>query len=65
MIDIRVRNPALFDRLRIQAMLRGIADQRGEAVMLQILEQALATEFRRLDHQRAINTSCSEPQENS
>jgi len=65
MTAIRVRNPALFDRLRIQAMLRGIADQRGEAEMLRILEQALATEFRRLDHERAINTSCSEPQENS
>jgi plasmid stability protein len=65
MTAIRVRNPALMDRLRIQALLRGIADQRGEAEMLRILTQALTTEFRRFDHQKAINTACSEPQENS
>ena len=65
MTAIRVRNPALFDRLRIQAMLRGIADQRGEAEMLRILEQALTTEFQRLDHTGVNRISCSEPQENS
>jgi hypothetical protein len=45
MSEIRVRNPALFDRLRLQALLRSIADQRGEAEMLRLLEQALAAEL--------------------
>lgn len=47
MTDIRVKNPALFDRLRIQALLRNITEQRGEAEMLRLLEQALTTEFSR------------------
>lgn len=58
MSEITVRNPALMDRLRIQALLRGIADARGEDAMLELLTQALATEFRRLDqikHQKRAN----------
>lgn len=65
MSEIRVRNPALMDRLRIQALLRGIADARGEDQMLVLLQQALTTEFRRLDRIAAVNTACSEPQDNS
>ena len=65
MSEIRVRNPALFDRLRIQALLRNIADHRGEDQMLILLQQALVTEFRRLDRRNAVNTACSEPQESS
>ena len=60
-----VKNPALFDRLRIQALLRSIADQRGEQVMLGLLQQALTTEFRRQDLKSAVNTRCCEPQESS
>jgi hypothetical protein len=47
MSTITVRNPALFDRLRIQALLRSISDQRGEPEMLRLLQQALTTEFAR------------------
>ena len=65
MTDIRVRNPALMDRLRIQALLRRIAQDRGEDQMLILLQQALTTEFRRLDPIAAVNTACSEPQDNS
>ena len=65
MSEIRVRNPALMDRLRIQALLRNIADHRGEDQMLILLQQALTTEFRRLDHIAAVNTACLEPQESS
>ena len=60
-----VKNPALMDRLRIQALLRGIADARGEREMLRLLEQALSTEFQRWDCRSAVNTACSEPQESS
>ena len=49
MSEITLRNPALMDRLRIQALLRKIADHRGEDQMLILLEQALATEFRYRD----------------
>lgn len=51
-MTMTVKNPALFDRLRIQALLRGIADARGEQEMVKILEQALTTEFRRQDLQK-------------
>ena len=47
MSTITVKNPALMDRLRIQALLRRIADQRGVAEMNQILQQAVEIEFRR------------------
>jgi hypothetical protein len=39
----------LFARLQLQARLREIAEQYGESVMLEILSQAIDTEFRRLD----------------
>lgn len=50
MSEITVRNPALMDRLRIQALLRKIADDRGEDQMLILLQQALTTEFRYRDN---------------
>ena len=46
-MTIIVQNPALFDRLRIQALLRSIADQRGEDQMWQILTDAVRVELRR------------------
>lgn len=51
----------LFARLRIQAMLRDIADQQGEAVMLECLTQALSVEFQYQDiktqkRQAQVNT---------
>ena len=64
-MTMTVKNPALMDRLRIQALLRGIADARGEQQMLILLQQALETEFRRQDLRSAVNTACSEPQDNS
>lgn len=47
MTEIRVKNPVLLDRLRIQARLRSRADQRGPAEMNRRLEQAVEIEFRR------------------
>lgn len=47
MSEIRVQNPPLMDRLRIQALLRSIADQRGEPEMWQILTDAVRVELRR------------------
>lgn len=63
MSEIRVKNPALLDRLRIQALLRSIADARGVDAMNRILQQAIEIEFRRQDS--LVNKACSEPQDNS
>jgi len=52
-MTITVRNPALMDRLRIQGLLRNIANQRGEDEMLRLLQQALDTEFRYRDNKNA------------
>ena len=49
MSEITVRNPPLMDRLRIQAVLRKTADTHGEDRMLELLAQALTTEFHRQD----------------
>lgn len=47
MTEIKITNPALMDRLRIQSLLRKIADQRGPDEMNRILAQAVEIEFRR------------------
>lgn len=49
-MSISVKNPALMDRLRIQALLRGIADQRGRDQMWNLLEQAVRAEGLRQQH---------------
>ena len=47
MTDVRVANPPLMDRLRIQALLRSIATNRGESEMWDLLAQAVRVELRR------------------
>jgi predicted transcriptional regulator len=46
-MNITVRNPALFDRLRMQALLSQIARERGRDQMWTMLEQAIAAEGQR------------------
>lgn len=43
----------LFARLQLQAKLKEIADQYGEAEMLIILQQALSQQFKYQDYQDA------------
>jgi len=46
-----VKNPALFDRLRMQALLAQIARHRGNSEMWNLLEQAIAAEGQRQQHE--------------
>jgi len=50
-MTITVRNPALFDRLRMQALLAQIARERGRDAMWTLLEQAIAAEGQRQQHE--------------
>lgn len=57
MSEVTVKNPALMDRLRIQALLRSIADHRGVDEMNKILAAAVEIEFRRQAHLEARSHS--------
>ena len=50
-MTITVRNPALFDRLRMQALLAQIARERGRDTMWTLLEQAVTAEGLRQQHE--------------
>jgi predicted transcriptional regulator len=58
-MNITIRNPALFDRLRIQALLSQIARERGRDQMWSMLEQAIAAEGQR--QQQEIDRATSHP----
>ena len=50
-MTITIKNPALFDRLRIQALLAQIARQRGSDDMWDLLEKAIECEGLRQAHE--------------
>lgn len=52
MSEIRVRNSAWMDRMRIQALLQQIAQRRGNSPMWDMLEQAVDAEGRRQKQER-------------
>lgn len=58
-MNITVRNPVLFDRLRIQALLSQIARERGRDAMWHLLEQAIAAEGQRQQQELDRATSQS------